>query len=52
MSFVPAGLAPLSHLHASPSVLAIGFAVLLVLSLVTAEEVEVRRVRPSEPAEG
>lgn len=29
--------------HTSPSVLAIGFSVLLVLSLVAAEEVEVRR---------
>ena len=30
-------------LHAAPSLLAIGFSVLLVLSLVAAEEVELRR---------
>ena len=36
-------LAVLHSLHASPSILAIGFSVLLVLSLVTVEEVELRR---------
>ena len=43
-------LAILSHLQASPSILAIGFSVLLVLSLVTVEEVELRRgaVAPAE----
>ena len=44
MSFVTAGLAPLHHLGASPTAaLAIGFSVLLVLTLVTAEELEMRR---------
>lgn len=33
----------LSTLHASPALLAIGFSVFLVLSLVAAEEIEVRR---------
>lgn len=45
-------LAPLLHLQASPLALAIGFSVLLVLSLVAAEEVEVRRSRSSTEAEG
>lgn len=36
-------LAFLHGLHASPSILAVGFSVLLVLSLVTVEEIEVRR---------
>lgn len=36
-------LATLFTLHVSPSLLAIGFSVVLVLSLVAAEEVEVRR---------
>ena len=52
MSFVSASLAPLLHLQPSPSVLAIGFSVLLVLSLVAAEEMEVRRGRRSETVEG
>ncbi len=47
MSFVP-----LIHLQASPAALAIAFSVLLVLSLVAAEEVEVRRQRPPAEAEG
>ena len=51
MSFVPASFVPLLQLQASPSALAIGFSVLLVLSLVAAEEIEVRRSRASEPAE-
>ena len=50
--FVPAGLVPHLSLQASPSMLAIGFSVLLVLSLVAAEEIEVRRVRPSEVSDG
>lgn len=36
-------LATLFTLHVSPSLLAIGFSVALVLSLVAVEEVEVRR---------
>lgn len=47
MSLVVASLAPLLHLHASPSVLAMGFSVLLVITLVTAEELERRRDRAS-----
>ncbi len=45
-------LVPLIHLQASPAALAIGFSVLLVLSLVAAEEVEVRRGRQRAEAEG
>lgn len=52
MNLVPANVVPLLPLHASPSGLAIGFSVLLVLSLVAAEEIERRRDRPSGPAEG
>ena len=52
MSLVSDSLVPLFHLHASPSILAIGFSVVLVLSLVAAEEVEARRARPSGRAEG
>ena len=44
--------APLTYLQASPALLAIGFSVLLVLSLVAAEEAEVRRDRPPAEAEG
>ena len=44
--------APLIHLQASPAALAIGFSVLLVLSLVAAEEVEMRRSRLPAEAEG
>ncbi len=36
-------LATLHGLQSSPSILAVGFSVLLVLSLVTVEEVELRR---------
>ena len=43
-------MAILHELHASPSTLAIGFSVLLVLSLVTVEEADVRRARAA-PAE-
>ena len=50
MSLVPASFGPLLHLGASPSALAIGFAVLLVLSLVTAEELDMRRNRPTGTA--
>ena len=45
-------IASLLPLHASPAALAIGFSVLLVLTLVAAEEAEVRRPAPSEPVEG
>lgn len=44
-------LAILSDLHASPSILAMGFSVLLVLSLVAVEELELRRAAaPAEDA--
>ena len=45
-------LVPLTYLQASPAALAIGFSVLLVLSLVAAEEAEVRRGRRRAEAEG
>ena len=45
MSFVPASFVTLLHLGVSPTALAIGFSVLLVLTLVTAEELEMRRTQ-------
>ncbi len=45
-------LVPLIHIQAWPAALAIGFSVFLVLSLVAAEEVEVRRGRQRAEAEG
>lgn len=52
MHFVPASVVPLLPLPASPSGLAIGFSVLLVLSLLTAEELERRRERASGSSGG
>ncbi len=43
-------LAVLFTQHASPSMMAAGFAIMLVLSLVAAEEAEMRR-RPGAPAD-